>query len=100
MPLDLEVTVEKELEDIVPIFMENRRKDIAELEELVPQMEIEKIQNIAHKLAGNAGSYGFHELGKLGFALEEACVQGATDKIKAYCEDYKHFINNVTIKYA
>ncbi len=100
MALDLNVELDKELEDIVPIFMENRKKDILELDQLLANQDFAGLQNIAHKLAGNAGSYGFHQLGKMAVEFEKACEIQNLEEIKSYCEEYKHFVNNVTITFA
>lgn len=37
---------------------------------------VAKVEHLAHKLAGTAGSYGFHEVGEIAAELEALCEAG------------------------
>ena len=37
---------------------------------------VSKVEHLAHKLAGTAGSYGFHEVGEIAAELEALCGTG------------------------
>ncbi|MCR9159275.1 MAG: Hpt domain-containing protein [Nannocystaceae bacterium] len=37
---------------------------------------IAEVEQLAHKLAGTAGSYGFHEIGEIAAELEALCGEG------------------------
>ena len=93
------IEIDKDLEDIMPMFLENRKKDITQIEEFLSSNDISNIQVIAHKLAGNAGSYGLSELGEIGANMEQACLNNDTDSIKDLYDKYKVYMSNLEIKY-
>ena len=64
--------LESELAELVPEYLKNRKAEISELRRLVEKADYKKIETIGHRLKGNAKSYGFEELGKLGGRLETA----------------------------
>lgn len=99
MSEEIIVNIDKDLEDIMPMFLENRRKDLDALSSLLEQMDYDSIQTIGHRLAGNAGSYGLDELGKIGVALESACVDKNDEAIRTYCQQYAHFVQHLKINY-
>jgi HPt (histidine-containing phosphotransfer) domain-containing protein len=65
------VELDKDLEDLVPIFLENRHKELGELRAALQQGDMTGIGKIGHNLKGVAGSYGFLELAQLGAQLQE-----------------------------
>ena len=93
------VQIDADLEDIVPSFLENRKKDLEQIEIFLKEKDWGHIESIAHKLAGNAGSYGFNELGEIGIKLEEACQQAQFEEIKKYCDQYYQYMDNVKVEY-
>ncbi len=93
------VTIDADLEEIVPGFLENRKKDLIQIEEHIQSSSWSHIESIAHKLAGNAGSYGFNDLGEIGAALEEACQSNDINAIKDYCNQYKEYMDSLQVEY-
>ncbi len=94
-----EVTVDVDLEDIIPAFLKNRNDDIEKLKELVSLKDLKSIEVIAHKLAGNAGGYGFVELGEVGRRMESAAQSEDLQVISDEFENYKNYMLNLEIKY-
>jgi HPt (histidine-containing phosphotransfer) domain-containing protein len=93
------VTIDADLEEIIPTFLQNRQKDIASIAEALSGSDYATIESIAHKLAGNAGSYGLDELGEIGANLEAACQTNDIDKIKSYCQSYGDYLSQLEIKF-
>lgn len=93
------VTIDIDLKEILPSFLENRKKDIGLIEEHLKNGNYDHIESIGHKLAGNAGSYGFADLGLIGVAIEEACQNKDYDKLNDLYEQYKSFMDNLEIEY-
>ena len=96
---EIVVSVDKDLEEIMPGFLQNRQKDLFELDEALGKNDIESIKVIGHKLAGNAGGYGLPDLGKLGAQLEEACIQQDVDTIKNLIQSIKEYLEKLEIVY-
>jgi len=93
------VTIDSDLKEIVPTFLENRNKDLIQIEDFLTQSNWESIESIAHKLAGNAGSYGFNELGEIGANLEEACKSANVTSIHDYCTKYQDYMENLQVEF-
>lgn len=93
------VTIDSDLEEIVPGFLENRKKDLLQIQEHLQSSSWAHIESIAHKLAGNAGSYGFNDLGEIGANLEDACQASDIEAIKLYCEQYRDYMESLQVEY-
>lgn len=61
-----------EIRELIPGYLENRFKEHELLCQLVSDGNLNEVNKIGHKLAGNAGSYGLDELGTVGEKLEYA----------------------------
>ncbi len=68
------VRIEADLQSIIPGFLENRRKDVAKLQTALEHHDTETIRLLGHRMKGDGGGYGFHEISKIGDALEKAAM--------------------------
>lgn len=93
------VKIDSDFEEIVPTFIDNRHKDIEQITDLLANGDLTGVQVIAHKLAGNAGSYGFTELGKVGAEMEEACINNDRAAIEEQFGKFKSYMENVVVEY-
>jgi len=91
------VKIDSDLEEIIPMFIDNRHKDLKELDECLSSNDLSSIEVIAHKLAGNAGSYGFMDLSKIGANLEMACKEKNQEKIEKFISEYKNFMAKLEV---
>ena len=89
-------SIDDDLADLVPEYLKNRRLELGELKKLLEKGDFEMIQTLGHRLKGNAKSYGFEPLGKLGSHLEEASriknadeIKDIIDEIRVYLDDSK-----------
>lgn len=53
-------------------YVANRLKDITDIRFKLTQDDFGGIENLAHKMKGSGGLYGFDDLTKIGAAMEEA----------------------------
>lgn len=94
------VTVDKDFEEIVPMFIDNRHKDLELIKTYLEEENMTSIEVIAHKLAGNAGSYGFMDLSIVGADMEKACKSSDTEAVISCFERYKLYMENLVVEYA
>lgn len=64
------------LEELVPLYLADRRRDFREVSPLATAADLARMRVIGHNLAGSGASYGFEALSHLGAALERAARQG------------------------
>lgn len=85
------IMVERDLEDLVPIFLAQRRADQATLATASPARDFEAIRKVGHGMVGACASYGFDDLGILGQRIVEAGRAAdavVLDGLKRELDDY------------
>lgn len=95
----IEVIVDKDLEDLIPNFMDNRKKDVVKLKEHLAAKDFKQIVVIGHKMAGNSGGYGFHQLGVYGGEIEEAAEAESVAPIEKNIAAIEEYLSNIEIKF-
>ncbi|MBT3235736.1 MAG: Hpt domain-containing protein [Bdellovibrionales bacterium] len=93
------VEIDRDLEEIVPTFLENRHKELIKIAEAIEAADFASLQIIGHKLAGNSGGYGFAKLGELGAQIEQAAIKRSIDPMQGLYDQIKHYLDQVEIKY-
>src|SRR5215211_923719 len=85
------VSIDPDLEELVPGFLENRRSDVAALERAARSKDVRTVRLLGHRMKGDGGGYGFEEISKIGDALEQAAgredwrlIQHETDALTAF----------------
>jgi len=91
--------IDKELEEIVPAFMNARKKDIESLKNFFAEKNYEELRSIGHKVKGTAGSYEFMELSEIGGRLEKAAADHDDEALDKIVKEYEVHINQIDIKY-
>ena len=69
---ELVVYADPDLEDLIPLFLENRNEDITALQEALGQGDFERVRVLAHNMRGAGGGYGFEAITQIGKHMEEA----------------------------
>jgi len=91
------VSVDSDLEDLVPGFMENRRKDILTIQNAAEKNDFETIRVLGHSMKGSGGGYGFDEISKIGKFIEEAAKAADSDEIKKQADELFLYLNRVEV---
>ncbi len=69
---DQSVRVDKSLSHLMPLFFDNRRELLDEALGCCESGDLERLHGIGHNFKGACGSYGFHQLSRLGEELQYA----------------------------
>ncbi|BFU96144.1 MAG: putative Histidine kinase [Nitrospira sp.] len=73
--------LDAELNRMRPKFIQNRRRDVQELQRAVDARNFEQIRLIGHRIKGLAGTYGLHAIGAVGGVLEDAADRRHLERI-------------------
>ncbi len=92
------VFVDEELADLIPEFLENRRRDVETITRLVQQGKHEELTRLGHTMKGVGGSYGFAEISEIGRGIEEASALGDRDAIATLCERLAAYLAGVAVQ--
>ena len=64
------VRVDRELEDLIPGFIENRNRDITAIRAAMDQADFDTVRSLGHGMRGAGGGYGFDAITDIGAAME------------------------------
>ncbi len=93
------VSVDEDLEELIPGFLKNRTADVQLLKEAIEADDIGKIQSIGHSLKGVGGGYGFDALSELGAKIEIAAKEKNVSEIKTLVEEMADYMARVEVVY-
>jgi HPt (histidine-containing phosphotransfer) domain-containing protein len=96
---DITVYIDPGLEEIVPGFLENRRRDVQVLEAALQQNNLAQIRMIGHRMKGDGGGYGFDAISTIGAALEQAAAREDRSAIQRHTTEFIDFLARVTVVY-
>jgi HPt (histidine-containing phosphotransfer) domain-containing protein len=98
-PDRITVSIDHDLEDIVPIFLANRRKDIHTLRSSMARQDFETIRVLGHRMKGDGGGYGFQAISDIGSAMELAAARHDQPAIERLTIQLEEFLARVTVVY-
>ena len=98
-PSRVTVSIDSDLEELVPGFLENRRKDAATLARAVQTQDVKTVRLLGHRMKGDGGGYGFQEISQIGEALEQAAIREDWTVITEKTEVLRTFLAQVDIVY-
>ena len=93
------VYIDQGIEDIVPGFLENRRRDVRTLETALQHNDLKTIRVLGHRMKGDGGGYGFDAISVMGAALEQAAAREDRDGIQRSTAELIDFLSRVTVVY-
>ena len=93
------VQVDPEIEDIVPIFLQNRRDDVESLSKALEDGDFEPIGILGHSMKGSGGGYGFDTITDIGRSLEQAAKSQSSGEIKRLVEELASYLDRVEVVY-
>lgn len=85
--------------DLVPRFLNNRRKDVIAIHKALKTGNFEAIQILGHKMKGDGGGYGFDAISEIGAALEQAARNHDSETIRRYAEELSDYVERVEVVY-
>ncbi|HSF68344.1 MAG TPA: Hpt domain-containing protein [Nitrospiraceae bacterium] len=91
--------IDQGLEEIVPGFLENRRRDVQTIETALQENDMLRIQVLGHRMKGDGGGYGFDVISMIGEALEQAALREDRDAIRRRTAELTDFLARVTVVY-
>ncbi len=93
------VRVDPELADLIPGFLDNRRKDVEFVHGALKQGDFEVIRTVGHKMRGDGGGYGFQEISEIGEALEQAAKHRNSIQIHRWVKELSNYLERIEVVY-
>jgi CheY-like chemotaxis protein len=93
------VEIPADLEPMIPGYLKNRRRDLARIRHLVKSEEYDEIKQLAHRMKGSGGGYGFDRITESAGEMEQAAALGSREKIAEEVDRLMLYLDSVTIRY-
>jgi HPt (histidine-containing phosphotransfer) domain-containing protein len=93
------VKVSKDIEDLIPVFLANRKKEVETLRAALAAADFEQLRQLGHRMRGVGNSYGFDRVSVLGKDIEEDARKGDAASLEAHIAAYGDYLSNVQISY-
>lgn len=93
------VYVDADLEEIIPEFLDNRRRDIKTLTSALDRGDLDTVLSMGHQMKGAGGSYGFDAISDFGGEMETAAKAGDTEAAMEAVRRLERFLAEVEVVY-
>ncbi len=93
------VRVDPDLAPMIPTFLENRRRDVAEIRRALTAGDFETIRVRGHGMKGIGGGYGFARITEIGAAIEEAAKNRDAAVVSAQVAGLADYLARVEVAY-
>ncbi len=94
------VRIDRDLEDLIPGYLEKRFADVASIREAAGKNDLETVRVLGHTMKGSGGGYGFDRITEIGRQLEEAAKTGDKEAIITGAAELERFLTTIHIEYA
>jgi HPt (histidine-containing phosphotransfer) domain-containing protein len=93
------VHADPEIADLIPKFLENRKKDLAALREALERGDFETIRSLGHGMKGAGGGFGFSGITEIGRDLEESAKVANAEEIRKGVDALAAYMSSVEVVY-
>ena len=96
---ELVAVIDMDYQDLAMEYLENRKKEFVLLQELLSKRDFAQITILAHRLKGNAKTYGFAELTDIGQDLEKFSSRQIEEDCRRLIDAYGDYVSRVKMKF-
>jgi HPt (histidine-containing phosphotransfer) domain-containing protein len=93
------VKVAKDLEDLIPTFLKNRKKELDNLRVALASADFEQLRQLGHRMKGVGVSYGFERVSALGKTIEDGARSGDRALLDASIKEYGDYLGKVQVAF-
>ncbi len=93
------VSIDEDLEGIVPNFLKNREKDIQSISRSLDAGDFEAIRIIGHGMKGSGSGYGFDGISRIGEEIETGAKERNEDEIRELVRELSTYLDRVEVVY-
>ncbi len=91
--------VSKDIETLIPRYLDRRHKEIGIFRAQLAAGDFEALRIGGHSLKGSGGGYGFPDLTRIGGAIETAAKAGDVVVIEALLAEYADYMQRVEVTF-
>lgn len=95
----LEVRIDKDLQDIIPGYLQHRRADVKTMLQALEDRRFEAVRILGHSMRGSGGGYGFSEISLVGEELETAALHKDLEKLTVKIGELLKYLEHIEVIY-
>jgi hypothetical protein len=96
-PVDLTALVHRDVSDLIPRFLENRRQELAELRDAIAACAFDEIDRLGCRMYGAGNPFGFRQITTFGKQLREAAARPDPAGARRIVSQYALYLDKVQI---
>ena len=93
------VRVDSSLAELVPGFLENRRRDVEAIAAALKHADYENIRFLGHNMKGSGAGYGLNRITEIGASLEQAAGRREPEEIRARAAELARYLDGLHVEY-
>ena len=93
------VILSRRFEELIPGFIDNRRKELEELRGALDAGRYEQLGELGHRMRGIGSSYGFDRVSEFGGQIEERAAASDRAGLAACLAEYAEYLARVKVVY-
>lgn len=93
------IEVESDFEELIPLFLEQRRKDQVVMAHALEAGDFEALRLVGHGMSGAGGSYGFLQITDMGEAIERAARDRDHAELVKQATLMADYMERIVVKY-
>lgn len=94
---ELIVHIDPDIADLIPGFLENRRRDVTSLRQAIAGSDFQAVSFIGHTMKGAGAGYGFATISEIGSSLERGGPSGDAGMLLAAVDRLDGYLQQVTV---
>ena len=79
----------------IPEYLSRRREDVRRIHAALERSDYDTIRDLAHKMSGTGGGYGFPRITEIGSAMEAAAKQQNAGAIRSQIEELSRYLEHI-----
>ncbi len=93
------VQVSKDLEDLIPEYIDSMNQSIEHIENLAQSKNFLEVRSEAHKMKGHGGAYGFQYISDIGLLLEGFAKEEKIELIYKCLNELRAYMGRIRIEF-
>lgn len=91
------VMLEPDLKELLPAYLENRRKDVSRIWRALDKQDYDEIRIIGHNMKGTGGGYGLDAITVFGQRLERASAARESGDIVRTVAEFSDYLERLVV---
>ena len=93
------IQVDRELEDLMPLFMDTRKRDLDGLAKGLTSNDFAALRVIGHGMKGSGGAFGFQLVTDIGDIIEASALKNDAATIEQQLAVLRDYLARVEVQY-